>query len=214
MKPMSTKEHLIFDIDGTLWDTTAKVAEAFNMGIKDDPRLSSVYPLTPERLSREFGLPLHEIGRHLFPMLPSDECDALTDHLCDLEIAHLLKYPPLPYEGVPETLRALSKVHDLYIISNCQAGYAETFMEATGLGPFFLDHLCPGDTGLLKADNIALLMEKYGLDEAVYIGDTEGDRLSARKAGVGFVHAAYGFGEVSEADAVINCFSDLAGLYL
>ena len=214
MKPMNTKKHLIFDIDGTLWDSTEKVAEAFNMGIKDDPRLASIYPLTPERLGREFGLPLHTIGHHLFPMLPIDECDALTDHLCELEAAHLLESPPLPYEGVPETLEALSKVHDLYIISNCQAGYAEVFLEATGLGPYFVDHLCPGDTGLLKADNIRLMMTKYDLKEAVYIGDTEGDRQASRDAGVSFVHASYGFGAVTEADAVIRRFADLTALYL
>ena len=210
---MKTKPSLIFDIDGTLWDSTEKVAEAFNSGIRDDPRLAAYYPLTAGRLSREFGLPLSDIGHNLFPSLSRSESDALIEHLCDLEEAWLTKDPAEPYDGVRETVRALAAVYDLYIVSNCQAGYAEVFLNGTGLWESFRDHLCPGDTGLFKADNIALMMAKYDIREAWYIGDTEGDRLAAREAGAHFIHASYGFGRVSEADAVIDKFSDLLRLF-
>ena len=213
MTLMSTKEHLIFDIDGTLWNSTEKVAEAFNSGIANDPRVASVYPLSAERLRQEFGRPLHEIGYHLFPMLSSSESDILIDHLCDLENRYLASHPPCPYPGVSETIHSLAEKNDLYIVSNCNAGYAEVFLETTGLSDCFRDHLCPGDTGLLKADNISLLAAKYEMPRVWYIGDTDMDRVAAREAGARFIHAAYGFGQVREADAVISCFSDLRTLF-
>lgn len=44
---------------------------------------------------------------------------------------------------------------------------------------------------------IRLLMKKHSCKSAVYIGDTDGDCKAARKADIPFVHAAYGFGEIS-----------------
>ncbi len=47
-----------------------------------------------------------------------------------------------------------------------------------------------------KGTNIRLCMERNGLTRAVYVGDTKGDLDSARKAGIDFIYAAYGFGDV------------------
>ena len=46
-------------------------------------------------------------------------------------------------------------------------------------------------------------------EEAVYIGDTKGDQEAAKLAGISFIHAAYGFGQVEDADAVIHEFAGL-----
>ena len=62
----------------------------------------------------------------------------------------------------------------------------------------FVDSECFGKTQKSKAENIAAICQRNDLKDAVYIGDTEGDRLAAMKAGVGFIHASYGFGRVSE----------------
>lgn len=40
-----------------------------------------------------------------------------------------------------------------------------------------------------------LLMERNGIAEAAYVGDTQGDLEAARLAGIPFVWAAYGFGK-------------------
>ena len=112
-----------------------------------------------------------------------------------------------------ETIQKLSKKYPLFIVSNCQAGYIEAFLENTGLQKYFADHLCPDDTGRLKADNIKIIMEQNGIEEAVYVGDTQGDADACKEAGVPMVYAAYGFGKVEDECVTIQQFDQLLDLY-
>ena len=56
------------------------------------------------------------------------------------------------------------------------------------------------------------MVERNQLKEAIYVGDIQGDYDSSMEAGVGFVHAAYGFGTIREEVAAINSLSELPGL--
>ncbi|WP_370314204.1 HAD family hydrolase [Guptibacillus hwajinpoensis] len=58
-----------------------------------------------------------------------------------------------------------------------------------------------------------MIIERNNLTNPIYIGDTEGDLKASRYAGIPFVYAKYGFGEVSEYDEVINRFEELVKLY-
>ena len=74
---------------------------------------------------------------------------------------------------------------------------------------FFRDTECIGRTGRNKAGNIRLIIERNGLERAVYVGDTERDMRSAHEAGVPFIHAAYGFGSGFDAEYRISSFREL-----
>ena len=106
-------------------------------------------------------------------------------------------------------LAALSARCPLFLVSNCQDGYIEAFFQAHGLGRYFTDYENPGRTGLPKADNIALVAERNGLRRPLYIGDTQGDYDAASKAGVPFLHAAYGFGRIDRPVPSVATFGDL-----
>ena len=56
---------------------------------------------------------------------------------------------------------------------------------------------------------VSMVMARNGYTKGIYIGDTKKDREAALLAGIPFIHAAYGFGEVPEADAVIHSLSEL-----
>ena len=73
--------------------------------------------------------------------------------------------------------------------------------------------MCPGDTGLLKADNILLMRDKHNLINPVYIGDTKMDAESCKKAGVPFVFASYGFGKVEDYAAIIESPAELLEIF-
>ena len=60
-----------------------------------------------------------------------------------------------------------------------------------------------------KGSNIKLIMERNGIKNAVYIGDTEGDERASRAAGIPFIYAAYGFGKAIQPDAVIAKITEL-----
>lgn len=70
-----------------------------------------------------------------------------------------------------ETIITLSNERNIFIVSNCQSGYIELFLEKTGLGEYVKDIECFGNTGKQKNENIRILMERNGLEHAGLCGD-------------------------------------------
>ncbi len=204
-------DSIIFDVDGTLWDSTEIVAEAWTKLIRRETDLNMT--ITSQRLHQLFGQLLPDIAKQIFPQETTQRQLELIDLCCQEEHRALLKTPADTYEGLEETLIELSKKYALFIVSNCQAGYIEVFLEATGLEKYFKGHLCPGDTGNAKADNIRQIIRDHHLNDAVYVGDTAGDCRASKEAGVPFVFAAYGFGQVEQPDYVIQRPLDLLKLF-
>lgn len=194
---------VIFDVDGTIWDSTGEVAISWRETCRKAGYDS--HGITKERLMAEFGKLLEDIGRSVFADLPGEEAMALLHRCCDDENLYLRKHGPAPYPEIPllfEELKARSV--PAAIVSNCQAGYIEAMLHRTGLGPFVCGHLCPGDTGAAKAENIRLAVERFHLQDPVYIGDTMGDYEATKKAGLPFIFASYGFGHVPSPDGIVS----------
>jgi len=200
-------EAIIFDVDGTLWDSTEIVAAAWNQVFAKETNLS--VRVTAMELKKLFGKPLEEIMRILLPDVLEEERIRITKECFEYENKWVATKPCLLYEGMPEGIRRLSERFKLFIVSNCQSGYIEAFLEATGLSEFIEDFTCPGETNQLKAENIKIIIERNQLKSAVYVGDTLGDMEAAQISGIPFIYAKYGFGEVEKYDAVIEQFLDL-----
>ena len=198
---------IIFDVDGTLWDSTDSVAESWNAAIREHSSLDMI--IDAEVLSGLFGKTMKEIADALFVMLPEKERMELLAVCFDYENRYLEEKPGTLYEGVFETMKALSEKYPLFIASNCQKGYIEVLLKTCGLSPFVRDHLCFGETQAPKSETIRTLMERNGLKDVVYIGDTQGDADACRDAGVPFIFAEYGFGDVPDAKVRIIKISDL-----
>lgn len=203
---------IIFDLDGTLWDSTEPCAEAWmntmhRIGYPD-------FKTSGSRLKELFGLPLRDIGKAVLPPeLSEEEFNRIVRLCCEEQNPYLEKHSGILYDGVRETLQALSSKYPLFIVSNCQLGYIEVFLKAMDLGSYFTDTENPGRTGLSKADNIRLIVGRNGLKAPVYVGDTAGDCRSAREAGLPFVYADYGFGKVLDYDYRISHIRDLTKLF-
>ena len=203
---------IIFDVDGTLWDTTELCARSWNAAIRACSGREA--GLTGKMLEGLFGKPMDVIFRAVLP----DADDALRERLiaacCESEL-NTLKTERVPtYSGVPETLRLLAGSYPLFIVSNCQKGYIEAFLENTGLGPLITDYLCYGDTLAPKSETLRRLVLKNGLKAPVYVGDTEGDAAACREAGVPFVFVSYGFGRVESPWRSVGSFPELSELLL
>ena len=205
-------DSIIFDVDGTIWDSTESVAASWNKAIRDHSNLDLT--LEPVSLSRVFGKTMTEIAEVLFPTLETDKRMKLLDICFDEENRYLGGHPGTLYPGVADTIRDLSQKYPLYIVSNCQCGYIEVMLRTTGLEPYIKDHLCFGETQVSKGETILMLMEKNGLKSPVYVGDTQGDADSCKVAGIPFIFAEYGFGSVPDAITCIHTFSELAEMYL
>ena len=204
-------DSLIFDVDGTIWDTTPVVEKAWNAAL-DECGLSYAH-VTADTLKSLFGLPMKVIIERILPNEP-DEVRAKFKPLCyNYEESYVERESGKLYPKMAETLERLAEKYPLFIVSNCQSGYIELLLRKTGFAPYFKDFTCNGDTGLLKDENIKLIAKRNNLKSPVYVGDTQGDADACAKAGVPIVYASYGFGKVKSPDYTIAEPFDLISLF-
>lgn len=192
---------IIFDLDGTLWNSCRVVAESWGETIR---RHYAGHPVpTVNDIRAIMGMTAQGIANHCFSDYGDKAMEACLKCM-EEENAYIALHSGDVYPGVEEMLLELSAKYPLFIVSNCQDGYIQCFFQCTGFDRYIKDIECEGSSGLGKADNIRLICERNGLAAPVYLGDTAGDERSARAAGCSFVHAAYGFGSVIAPDAVVN----------
>ena len=205
-------ESLIFDIDGTLWDSRALVAEGYNAQLKDEGM--ERFSVDAEVLKTVFGKVMTEIADILFAELPEQQRYPLLERCMERENQHLhqVASADIGYPKVKETLEELVKKHRLFIVSNSQSGYPQLCIEKMGLGDLISGHLCFGDTGLCKGDTIKKLMADHNITSACYVGDTQGDLDAAERAGMPFIYCTFGFGPVDHYWKKIDTFADLLEL--
>ena len=201
------KKGIIFDMDGTLWDSAAGVAESWNEAMR---RIGyDRTPLTAKDIQSVMGKTMEEIADILFPDQDKELQEKVSNLCYQLENDYLRKHGGVLYPNIRETMERLKATYHLYIVSNCQSGYIEAFLDYYHFHDLIEDFACYGDNDKPKGVNIALLYERNGLDDAVYVGDIQGDYDESMKAGVKFIHAAYGFGTIREKVPEIHKFEDL-----
>lgn len=205
------KQGIIFDMDGTLWDSAENVAKSWNLAIEESGLLKKT--LTKEDISGVMGKTMDVIADLLFAELSGEARMELLEACCARENDYLREHGGILYDKVEETLQKLKQMgYHLYIVSNCQSGYIEAFLDYYGLWKLIEDIECYGNNLLQKGENIRLLAERNALDMAVYVGDIQGDYDASRMAGVGFIHAAYGFGTIDAEVPEIHSFAELADI--
>ena len=204
-------ESLIFDIDGTLWDSRALVAEGYNIQLKEEG-LEHLC-VTAEDLKPLFGKVMTEIADTILATIPEEKRYDLMERCMATENRYLEENPcHIGYPGVKETIAKLAENYRLFIVSNSQCGYPELCMEKLGLTPYIQGHMCFGDTGTSKGKTIRTLMRKHNIENCAYIGDTQGDYEATVEADVPFVWCTYGFGTPSGYAEKIDRFEDLLNL--
>ncbi|MBR1741500.1 MAG: HAD family hydrolase [Lachnospiraceae bacterium] len=205
-------KNIILDVDGTLWNTTEVVARAWNQAITEEGH--SHVRVDAEGLKKQFGKPMDVIAANLFTDVTPEIRAKLLEDCCAKEQQALMETTEnLRYPHVKETIQKLKDEKNcrLFIVSNCQTGYIELVIEKNGLEDFISDFECFGNTKKPKGENISFICERNRLkkEETVYVGDTIGDKEAAEAAKIGFIYAAYGFGDVRGTDILINEFQEL-----
>ncbi len=198
------KYGILFDLDGTLWDASRTVAPAWN-----EVMAAEGLTVTPQIMRTMMGKTLAQIGAAMLPRCSAARQKELTDACSVLECERLLRDGADLYPAVEHTLRELKKNCFLAVVSNCQIAYMDAFLRHYRFDDLFDDHLCAGDTGKSKGENISAVVRRAGLDRAVYVGDTQSDLDAADAAGTDFIWAAYGFGSTERDTEKIAAFAEL-----
>ena len=205
------KKCIIFDVDGTLWDSCENILIAQNEVIYKELGIENY--LNMELLQSIMGLEIHEIAKKFFPQLDEKRAIEITLKGMANEAVYLSKHGGKLYEGVVETLEVLSKKYNLMIVTNADHPYVEAMFKAHGIGKYFIDYETHGNTGLSKDKNIRLILERNGYNTGIYVGDTIKDYQACEKAGIPMVFVSYGFGNVEGAWKQVDSFSELLEIF-
>lgn len=204
-------KNLIFDLDGTLWDPRATIIKIWNEVLTQRGLINR--DLKPDDMDQYMGLLFNDILKDIIPGISDQQVQDILSEIVQKENKVLRSEGGILYEGVAETLRNMSKNHNLFIVSNCQDGYIEAFLEYYQLNDLFTDIESHGRTKKVKSENIKLLMERNQLsvENSVYIGDTQTDYDSASANGLPFIFCEYGFGKLNTNDykPSVSTFPDL-----
>jgi phosphoglycolate phosphatase len=189
-------DSLIFDLDGTLWDSTKPCAVGWTEGVRQ------FYPdsrsFSPQDLASIMGMTFDKAVEKLIPHTEAEKREQVGQVCYEKEMEQIRKMGAPLYEGVVEGIEALALHYPLYIVSNCLEDYLVAFYQMTGLKKFFKDAECFGRTGQPKGHNIQAVIKRNQLVSPAYIGDTSSDQRAALFAGATYYHVNYGFGTPSQ----------------
>ncbi len=204
---MEKKIGIIFDMDGTLWDSAEGVVAAWNEMIAKHYEPDKT--ITVEAMQSVMGMTMDKLAAVLFPDLEEKRRMELLQICGEYENTYLRRNGGVLYPDLEATLKNLQEKYHLFIVSNCQSGYIEAFLAYYGFEKYFDDIECYGNNKLQKGDNIRNIVNRNHVTHGVYVGDIQGDYEASRSAGVKFIHAAYGFGTVDADVPRIQSLSEL-----
>lgn len=183
----------VFDVDGTLLDTTEGVLASVQYTI-DHFGFES---LSKQQLKKFIGPPIQNSFANAYGLsgdILQDIAGVFRDRYKDVD---LLK--AIPYDGIYEAMEKLVE-HDVKIAvaTYKRQDYAEKILRHFGFDRFTeimygADH----ENKLKKRDIIEKCIRDSGVSDyssVVMIGDSDNDAIGARDIGVNFIAATYGFG--------------------
>ncbi|MBR3888281.1 MAG: HAD family hydrolase [Clostridia bacterium] len=199
-------EMIMFDLDGTLWDTEEVSFEVMNEVIRKYDNLKEI---TKEQVAQTMGCSFAETAEIYMPYLEKEERENYLQEMLDEVAVRLTTVGGNVYEGLEDVLIELSKQYKLSIVSNCAAGYIESFLESSGLGKYFIDFAAAAKMKVPKSEAIKAVLERNNIKNAIYVGDTIKDFEASQVAELQFVQAKYGFGADLQTDHSIENISEL-----
>lgn len=197
---------LIFDLDGTLVDSREDLANSINATLRHFGKAELPHAVIASYIGD--GAPML-VRRSLGD--PDDENfvqDALLYFMAWYR-EHKLDSTYV-YEGIRESLEAIVKSRNgqplkMAVLSNKPVGPSRAIVEALGLGPYFFQIYGGNSFHTKKPDpaGVQALLEESGArpDEAVIIGDSNIDVLTAHNAGIYSIGVTYGLAPHTLEDA-------------
>ena len=182
---MKEKDLFLFDFDGVLSDSLDLYAEAVTRCLE---RIG-----TPIVKTREDYLALFE--GNFYESMAARGVDLAAFARAAKEIMPGIDYDAMrPFDGLIPVLESLKKDHLLAVISSNGSKTIRKMLERFGFDPYF-EEILGSDFLFSKKEKIDHALAKYGIppERTFYIGDTTGDIVEARAAGVRTVAVTWGW---------------------
>lgn len=207
-KRMSKYRLIVFDLDGTLLDTSEGIMSAVRFAISK----SGKKMLSEEEIASFIGPPIQDSFATAFKleMAEANDMARLFRDRYSTEDLLLAK----PYAGIYELLEELSARGILSAVATYKReDYAVRLLKANHFDQYMNAMYGSDMEGLLKKqDIIQKCIQNAGVDkgQVLMVGDTQNDAIGAEKIGVDFAAVSYGFGykniqDVPKKDGIIGC---------
>lgn len=119
--------------------------------------------------------------------VPLEVVSAIDDHVADLTSRGVLR----PYPDIGDVIERLSQYHKIIIMTSNRSDIVEDFLVQWGISG--IRETLGGDKGQSKVMKIGLALQEYAPSRAWFVGDTSGDIVEGREAGVRTIAAGWGW---------------------
>lgn len=184
---------VIFDLDGTLLDTSEGIIKAVEYTI----RKYNLNKLTNDQLLSFIGPPIQESFNRMYNF-DEEKCQRLAETFRErYKTIDLLKAKP--YNGIYELLNHLLENNIKIAVSTYKReDYAKTLLDAFEFNKYFnIINGADNYNKLKKKDIIKLSINDCKINnnsKVVYIGDTQSDLNASKELEINFIGVNYGFG--------------------
>lgn len=181
---------VLLDLDGTLLDTLEDLHRSTNYALRQFGH--------PERTLEEVRRFVGNGAAQLFRLAVPEGAD--PDPVLAAFRAHYqenCRVRTAPYPGIPEALAVLQDQFPLAIVSNKPDSAVKALCDDYFPGIYALGESaqCPRKPA---PDMVRKAMETIGVEDCVYVGDSEVDILTAKNAGVPCLSVLWGFRDREE----------------
>ncbi|WP_017186117.1 HAD hydrolase-like protein [Alkalibacillus haloalkaliphilus] len=211
---MNTK-HIIFDMDGTLFQTD-KILEFALDDTFNDLRLRGLWEGdTPiEQYRSIMGVPLPKVWEALLPNQSESIRQEVDQMFLNKLLVNIRAGNGALYPNVVETLSRLKEQgYSIFIASNGLVEYLNTIVEVYELDRFVTEVFSIEQiTSLDKADLVREIVSKYNIQSGVVVGDRLSDIKAAKANELYSVGCRFDFAkeeELAQADVVIDDMKDV-----
>ena len=180
---------IIFDLDGTLWNT---INATYQATINITSNMNDINKITKKTIKTGMGLSFNENAKHYMPNLEKEKREEILKQINNETIKLLKSGKTTFYFGIKRTIKKLSQKYPLGIITNNNDEYAETFLETSNLKQYFKYYVGATSYNITKSEAIKLILKRNEETNGYYVGDTKTDLEAANEANVTFIHARYG----------------------
>ncbi len=197
---------VVFDLDGTLYKTDEVSVPALRRAFS-----SFGVDISREDILKQFGEHTDQIIINLTPEDKMHLKNKIKNEIAKNE-AKMIPVKGTLYQGVKSMLKELKeRGYELAICSNGREDYIQAVLKSTSIDKYFssIKSYIPGKS---KAENLKELLDEFGPQKAVMVGDRYHDIEAAEEVGIPSLAVRYGYGpdqETKKADYTVSRAEDI-----